>query len=207
MSRLLFLKASPRGDRSHSLSVASAFVAAYRGLHPEDEIIERDLVSMDLPRLTGDVLKAKYNIMHGLEHSPVDKANWKAVEDVIAEFKSAQKLVLAVPMWNFSIPYPLKHYIDVIVQPGYTFSASPDGYTGLCSHRTFIAYARGGEYAQGGPLETYNFQSTYLEFELGFIGITDVQSVAVQPTLRGPEATQKAKDEAMRSALDLVRTF
>lgn len=46
----------------------------------------------------------------------------KNVEDVIEQFTAADKYLFSLPMWNFGIPYKLKHYIDVIVQPGYTFS-------------------------------------------------------------------------------------
>ena len=50
----------------------------------------------------------------------------------IEQFVNADKFLLAIPMWNFGIPYRLKQYLDVILQPGYTFSFSPEtGYSGL----------------------------------------------------------------------------
>lgn len=208
MSKLLFINASPRGERSHSLSVAREFVRTYAALHPGDVVETRDLFQMALPALDGEVLRVKYNIMHGRESTAEEKSRWKAVEDVIEDFKSADKLVFAVPMWNFNIPYALKHYLDVLCQPSYTFSAGPEGYKGLCAAKAFIAYSRGGEYpATGAAQDIWNFQSTYLEFQLRFIGITDVQSAIVQPTLKGPEALQKAKDAALAKALEIAATF
>lgn len=208
MSKLLFINASPRGERSHSLSVAREFVRTYAALHPGDVVETRDLFQMALPALDGEVLRVKYNIMHGRESTAEEKSRWKAVEDVIEDFKSADKLVFAVPMWNFNIPYALKHYLDVLCQPSYTFSSGPEGYKGLCAAKAFIAYSRGGEYpATGAAQDIWNFQSTYLEFQLRFIGITDVQSAIVQPTLKGPEALQKAKDAALAKALEIAATF
>ena len=208
MSKLLYIKASPRGECSHSLAVAEEFVRAYASLHPAEAVETRDLFRMSLPALDGEVLRVKYNIMHGKESTAEEKARWKAVEDVIADFKSADKLVFAVPMWNFNIPYVLKHYLDVICQPSYTFAAGPEGYKGLCSARVFIVYARGGEYpATGAAQDIYDFQSTYLEFQLRFLGLTDIQSVIVQPTLRGPEARDSSKQAALKQALEIVTTF
>ena len=55
--------------------------------------------------------------MHGQESSEDELRAWTRVEDVIADFKAADKYVLSVPMWNFGIPYRLKQYFDVLVQP------------------------------------------------------------------------------------------
>ena len=33
-------------------------------------------------------------------------------------------LFAATPMWNYSVPYPLKQWIDTVVQPGINFSDS-----------------------------------------------------------------------------------
>ena len=72
---------------------------------------------------------------------------WKGVERVIEAFKSADKYVFSVPMWNFGIPWRLKQYIDILVQPGSTFRYDEEGYRGLVTgKRAFLAYARGGEY-------------------------------------------------------------
>ena len=56
-------------------------------------------------------------------------------------------------MWNFSIPYRLKHYLDIIIQPTYTFSYTPEtSYQGLVTGKPiFIAYARGGAISDGFP--------------------------------------------------------
>ena len=40
-------------------------------------------------------------------------ADGESVETLIADFTAADKYVLATPMWNFGVPYRLKHYIDL----------------------------------------------------------------------------------------------
>ncbi len=210
MKKLLYIKASPRGLRSHSLSVAEAFLESYQKDHPGDEIFTLDLFERDLPAFDGPAVQAKYTILHGAEQSQEELAAWKSVEVIIQEFKEADKYVLAVPMWNFGIPYRLKQYIDLLVQPTYTFSFSPEkGYTGLVTGKPlFVAYARGGEYAAGTEAGAYDFQKRYLETILGFIGFTDIRSVVVEPTLMGgPEVARKKQEAALLQAREMAGTF
>ena len=210
MATVLYIKASPREGRSHSVAVADAFIEAYRAAHPGDAVKTLDLFKADLPAFDGLALQAKYTILHGQKHTPEELAAWRAVEAVIAEFKAADKYVLAVPMWNFGIPYRLKHYLDVLIQPGYTFSFDPEkGYTGLVTGKpVFVAYARGGEYPEGTPGEAYDFQKKYLELALGFIGFTDIKSVVVEPTLMGgPEVAAKRRAQAIAEAQEIAKGF
>lgn len=210
MSRILYIKASPRVGRSHSVAVADAFLDSYRELHPADEVVSLDLFAAELPPFDGLLVTAKYNILHGRPHTPEEAAAWRRVEEIIAQFKAADKYVLATPMWNFSIPYRLKQYIDILVQPTYTFTYSPEeGYRGLVTGRPmFIAYARGGEYPPGTPAEAFDFQTKYLEFIFGFIGITDIRRVIVEPTLEGgPEVAQARRRAAIAQAREMARNF
>lgn len=208
MTRIMYIKASPRGSRSHSMHVADFFVEECLRLRPGTEVLVRDLFTMDLPLLDGSLLEAKYNIMHGREHASDQLDRWRVVERVIEDFKSADRYVFAVPMWNFSIPYPLKHFIDVIAQPTYTFSAGPQGYEGLLTNKkAFVAYARGGDYPPGTEREPFNFQSPYLEFILGIMGIRDVATVAVEPTLGGIDLRDAARDRALAFAREAATKF
>jgi FMN-dependent NADH-azoreductase len=206
MSTILFIKASPRTGRAHSLALADAFLEAYKQRNPDDRVVELDLFKTSLPDLDAVTVQGKYNIMHGREYTPEERSAWSEVEKVIELFKSADKYVFAVPMWNFSLPYKLKHLIDVITQPGYTFSASDKGYEGLLKGRkAFVAYASGGVYSPGSPAEAINFQTPYMDFWLGFIGITDVVSAAAAGMLGPDKDANKAK--AVARARELAQDF
>jgi FMN-dependent NADH-azoreductase len=210
MGKLLYIQASPRLKRSHSIAVADAFIDSYRKANPGDEIATFNVFTKNLPSFDGMAVQAKYSILHGMKHSAEELAAWRAVETIIEEFKSVHKYVMAVPMWNFSIPYRLKQYIDLLVQPGYTFSYSPDqGYKGLVTGKSvFIAYSRGGEYPPGTGAESFDFQKRYLETILGFIGLTDIRSVVVEPTLiGGPEVAKKKREAAISRATEFAKDF
>lgn len=207
MSRVLYIKASPRTDRSHSLAVADAFLEAYRRAHPGDEVVTLDLFREDLPAFDLEAVSAKYKIIHGQDHSEQDENTWRNIVAIIERFKSADKYVWAVPMWNFSIPYRLKQYIDILVQPGHTFTVSADGnYEGLVKNKpAVVVYARGGAYPEGSPMAAYDFQKPYLELILGFIGLTNVQSLVVEGTLSDdPEGMAQRKAQAISKARELA---
>jgi FMN-dependent NADH-azoreductase len=69
MSRLLYIQASPRGERSESITVADAFVEAYKHKHPNDEVVTLNVFNASIPDFDGLTVQAKYTILHGLSHS------------------------------------------------------------------------------------------------------------------------------------------
>ena len=209
MSTLLWVKASPRGDRSRSNSAAQVFVDAYLAANSDDQLCVIDIFEKGLPPFAGPALEAKYNILHQRESTAEQREAWAIVESIIEEFKSGDKYVFSVPMWNFGIPYRLKQYIDILLQPGYTFSFDPEaGYSGLVTGKPAVTvYARGGDYSpqEAAPMD---FQKPYLETILRFMGFDDVQSVVVEPTMMGaPEDTKAVFDAAKKQAEELAKAF
>jgi FMN-dependent NADH-azoreductase len=208
MSKLLYIEASPRGERSKSSKVAKAFVDAYKKTHPEDSVEHINLWKISLPSFDGDMLEAKYAVLGGQSHSPEQAAAWKTVSDMAEVFKSADKYLISVPMWNFGLPYKLKHYFDIITQPGLTFSFTPqEGYKGLVTGKAVVIYARGGAYGEGSGAEAYDLQSKSLAMHLGFIGITDQANILVEPTLAAPDAVDQSVAKAENQAAAIAASF
>jgi len=210
MRKLLYIQASPRAQRSHSIAVADAFIETYQQKHPDDEIVTLNVFDASIPDFDGLAVQAKYTILHGKSHSEEELQAWKNVEKVIEQFTSADKYVIAVPMWNFSIPYRLKQYIDVLVQPGYTFSYSQEkGYQGLVVGKPMLAiYARGGQYPAGTGAEAFDLQKKYVELIFGFIGFQDIRSIVVEPTLQaGSDVAEKKLQEATQKAKEIALDF
>lgn len=209
MSKVLYIQASPRKTQSNSIAVADAFIDAYRQHQSRDEVVKLNLFERQMPTFDGNTLQAKYAILHGQKPSNEQKAEWRVVEEMIAEFTSADKYVLAVPMWNFAIPYRLKHYIDILVQPGYTFSFSPEeGFSGLVKNRpVFVAYARGNAYPEGSEMAALDLQTRYMRTILNFIGLDDIREIIVEPTLTAPETAEANLVDAINRARDMAASF
>jgi FMN-dependent NADH-azoreductase len=113
-------------------------------------------------------------------------------------------------MWNFAVPYPLKQYIDVLVQPSLAFAYSPDkGYTGLVTGKPLmLILAGGGEYQTGNPCETFDFQEPYLRSIFAFIGFTDIRAIHIQGTLQNqPDQIEADIHKAIAEASDAAMEF
>jgi FMN-dependent NADH-azoreductase len=208
MSKLLYIEASPRKNRSKSIRVAEAFLSAYRQAHPDDDLVKLDLWDKKLPEFDGYTIDAKYQVLHGQGFDADQQAAWQSVVDLCDEFKAADKYLISLPMWNFGIPYKLKHYIDVIAQPGQTFSFSPEtGYSGLVTGKPVVTiYARGGAYSAG-DAGGMDYQKSYLNLLLGFLGFTDIRDVTIEPTLAAPDAVEATEAAAIASAEQLAAEF
>lgn len=200
MSTLLYVEASPRKDRSASIEVAQSFVSAFLEKDASNTVETLDLWNIVLPQFDGDTINAKYRVMHGEDPTPDEISAWNVITKITDQFKAADHYLFSSPMWNFSIPYKLKHYIDVISQPGLTWSFSPEtGYEGLVTGKSAtLVLARGEEYSSGPVVAAMDFQRTYLEMILSFIGFKDINTVLIEPTLTD------AKDDAIAMAKDEV---
>ena len=211
MPRLLYVEASPRKDRSASIEVSRAFLEAYRVAHPDDEVETLDIWASDLPSFNGEALAAKYAGLSGMPLTTKQKTVWDEIQRLAAPFLAADKLLLAVPLWNFGIPYRLKQLIDLISQKDILFSFDGTGFRGLLKARkAAVVYARGLDYlsaASSTPATTYDFQRPYMEMWLRFIGITTISEIIVEKTLFGAEIDVESRAQAKQRAMALAGQF
>ncbi|MGD9361202.1 MAG: NAD(P)H-dependent oxidoreductase [Desulfobacterales bacterium] len=209
MSKLFYIEASPRKERAYSIKVAQQFLNIYKETNPNHTIEPFDLWQTSLPEFDGATINAKYRILHGDTHTDAEATAWNSVEELFNQFNSAEKYVFSLPMWNFGVPYKLKHYIDIITQPGLSFSFSPEtGYSGLVTGKpAAVIYARGGEYSSSEAAAGMDFQKRYLEMWLGFIGFTDITSILVEPTLSDPSDAEKTLNQALEQAAAVACKF
>jgi FMN-dependent NADH-azoreductase len=209
MAKLVHIQASPRGSRSASQAVASCFIESYLATHAGDTVDALELWRTDLPEINGTMLDAAYAVKHGRPHSPEQFHVWQAIARIADHFKSADKYLLSLPMWNFSIPYKLKHYIDLLVHRGLTFSFTPEeGYRGLVTGKPLIAVcARGGAYGPGSGAEGWDQQGKYLDHIFGFIGFTEIRKILVEPTEAMPTSKQATVAAASRQATEMAKNF
>jgi len=208
MARLLYIESSPRKERSKSIEVSKAFIESYKSEHPSDEVVTLDLWEKELPAFDGYTIDAKYQVLHGQGFDANQKAAWQAVVDVCDEFKSADKYLFSLPMWNFGIPYKLKHYIDVLAQPGQTFSFDPaSGYSGLVTGKPVaVVYARGGAYGSD-QAKGMDLQKGYMDLLLGFIGFKEIHSIMVEPTHAAPDDVASTVQSAVAQCKSLAAKF
>ncbi|CAN5473194.1 FMN-dependent NADH-azoreductase [soil metagenome] len=182
--KLLHIDSSALGDASTSRRLTAELVAAFRDRGGDIAVTHRDLDKQAPAHLTGTVLGAQAAEASTL--SPEVLADVRYGNALMAEFLAADVLVIGAPMYNFSIPTPLKAWIDRIVKAGITFKYDTTGAVGLATgKRAYIVSSRGGKLADDSALD---HQESYLRGVLGFIGVTDLTIVRADGLAYGPEA-------------------
>ncbi len=170
MPTLLRIDVSPRGDYSISRKLAEVATTAWLEKNPGGKVVTRDLSKggplpfVDLPWI-GAAYSAPDN------HNPEQKAAIAVSDDLIAELKSADVILIDSPFYNFSLPAALKAYIDHIVRFDVTFNAKYEGL--VKGKKAFFIVATGGDYTPGAHMASLDFFSPYVKAVFGFIGITD----------------------------------
>lgn len=193
MSHVLLITSSPRLE-SHSTRVARK-LAEKLASGAGSSLTVRDLTGHPLPHIDDSFAAARNTPRDSL--TGAQRSVLSLSDELVRELFAADTLVIAAGMINFGIPSSLKAYIDHVVRPGVTFRYGEKGPEGLVKgKRAYLVVARGGAYSQG-PMQAFNFQDTYLKVALGFIGITDLEVIAVEGLAFGPEAVEKAVGTAL----------
>ena len=201
--KINYIECSPRGDRSHSTKIAQAYLEQAKTNIPDLELNNINPWSLDLPEFNGDMLDAKYSVIRGDNPSDGEISAWSRVKNIFDEFNDADHYLFSVPMWNFNIPYKLKHYIDIVTQPGMSWSYTPeDGYKGLMTDKTAtVIYATGDGYSEGTGFESFDMQKPYVNLWLTFLGFKKIEKVVIDRTLFDAETAEKnALDVALKLA-------
>ncbi|MFM2610024.1 FMN-dependent NADH-azoreductase [Vibrio chagasii] len=194
MSRVLALKSSILGDYSQSTKLVEEFIKNV----DQDKLTVRDLAANPLPVLDFSVataLRATEDLSQD-QQSIVDLSN-----TLIEEIKAADTLVIAAPMYNFTIPTQLKNWIDLIARAGVTFTYTENGVKGLIEgKKAIVVTTRGGVHKDAAT----DSMTPYLRTVLGFVGITDVEFVYAEALNMGEDAAAKGISEAQSKLAELV---
>lgn len=205
MPKLLHIIASPRGETSKSNALALRFIDALTQKDPTLDIDTLDLWAEDLPPFDGDPAAAKMTFFGDGQMDPAKQVAWTKVEEITRRFIAADHYVIGTPMWNGGVSYRLKHYIDIITQPGLLFGFTPEGgYQGLLTGKQATLFTTSGVWSPGAdPRYGVDFHSNYLEWWLGLIGVTQVETVRYQPSLLTNDP-QAGYDAALERAVTLA---
>jgi len=201
MSNILLVTSSIFGQNSKSRAVAHDILERLEAADPAARITVRETNA--IPHFSGELL--------GALTTPADKRDaaqqrMVALADaMIGEVEAADTIVIAAPMYNFTIPSTLKAWLDHIARAGRTFRYTEKGPEGLLrGKKVYVAASRGGLYANGGPAAAMDFQEPYLRAMLGFLGLDDVTFLYAEAQAISPEAAAEGMRKAHESVAALL---
>jgi FMN-dependent NADH-azoreductase len=200
MKSLLVINSSAAREGSVSRTLVEDAVAQLAETNPFADVVRRDLGENPVPHLTTHTL-------NGVRGTPQTHAEHRARElsdQLIAELRDADTIVIGAPMYNFGVTTGLRSWFDYVLRAGETFSYSAAGPKGLLEgKRVIVVESRGGLYSEG-PASAVDFQEPYLRHLLGFIGLTDVTFIRAEKIGYGPEARTESLKQAKLDIAALV---
>jgi FMN-dependent NADH-azoreductase len=193
MSTVLVLNSSALGAASVSNQLIQDAVAQLRSRDPHLTVVTRDLGNSPIPHLNPDSAAA---LGAGVPANAAQAAARALSDELIAELKAADTVIIGAPMYNFGIASTLKAWFDHVLRAGITFRYAESGPMGLIEgKRAIVIVSRGGFYSDG-PAQGMDSQEPHLRTLLGFIGITDVTFVRAEKLAFGPDARTQAIEAA-----------
>jgi Acyl carrier protein phosphodiesterase len=196
--KTLVILSSILGDASASTGLARYFIDRLRQAEPSAEIVVRNLASDPIPYFDGAVAGALFTPPE--QRTPEQKRLLQLSDDLIAELMEADRIVLAVPVYNYGIPAQLKSYFDHLARAGVTFRYTENGPVGLVQGKQAVVLVARGSQALGTPLDT---MTPSIKVFLNFLGIKDVTLVAAEGLKMG-EALAAASLARARERIDAL---
>ncbi|MDR0240991.1 MAG: NAD(P)H-dependent oxidoreductase [Burkholderia sp.] len=171
MARILALKSSINGSQSQTGTLIDTFLAQRRANGHTDDVIVRDLVGDDLPVLDSELFHA----LRGAEN-PGERAQQAIAlsDNLIAELKGSDLLLIGAPMYNHNVPTQLKNWFDLVARARVTFRYTETYPMGLVEGVSAIVFSSRGGVHVGQETDAV---TPYLRAVLGLMGIADVEFV------------------------------
>jgi FMN-dependent NADH-azoreductase len=228
---LLRLDTSIQGDHSSSSALADLVVAEYCAARPGTDVVTRHLGAEPLPAAAGGPPPgpgprprrgapppppaAGPPPPTAASHVPEQErtAEQRAALDLAGtladEARAAEKLVLAMPLYNYGVSQHAKTWIDLVI------TGAGIGTRALEGKPVVLVTTRGGSYAAGTPREGWDHNTAYLRRILVDIWGADLTVVEREFTLVGinpaldqfTETAALMAKQAEQEAVDAGRTL
>ena len=205
MEKLLVINAHPKveTDSSVSLQVLHHFLETYKKMSPKAPIEQIDLYREHIPRIdrTFLSLQEKKRREEGLTEE--EKTLDSRMSELLKQFKSAKKYVIAMPLHNFNVPSQLKDYMDNILIAKETFAYTDKGSVGLLNdgRKVLVIQASDGIYTNQDWYAEVEYSHKFLQAMFNFMGV-DYQIIRAQGnhSLKREDVLAKAFQEAQSAA-------
>ncbi len=198
MSKILVLQSSINGTNSRTNGLIGNFLAERRARGHEDEVRTRDLAAMSLPVLDDELFHA----MRGAENPSARARKVVALSDeLIAELKCSDLLLIGAPMYNLNVPTALKNWFDLVARARQTFRYTETYPMGLVEEVRAVVFSSRGGVHHGQATDAV---TPYLRAVLGLMGISDVEFVYAEGMDMRPHGVEQGMACAQAQIAELA---
>jgi len=211
LKNLLVINSSARNGNAKSRNLAETLIGHWQKIQLNTKIQHRELGNQSIPHITEEWISAAFK---PIENRTQDELNaLKKSDEYIKELKDADIIVVATPMYNWSIGSSLKAYIDQIVRINETWKYNPDNiqnpYIGLLTNKKVVLLLiRGSQgYEKGGYNEHIDFQTDYLKRVFHVIGIDEIHVITLDGAANNQEEYNKNITIALQETIELIESI
>jgi len=198
---ILRIDSSPRGAASLSRRLGDVFLDTLGAT----TVVRRDVAANPPPAPDGPWVAAE--IIPPDQRTPEQKRVLALSDTLVDEIEAADLLLLTMPVYNFSIPSPLKAWFDQVVRMWRTFELGPQGIVGRLTKKHAVVVATYGfGYGPGSPFDGWDHATPLVESCLRFMGTGRIDVVRVEGQLIGPPAARAEAAAAGEARLRALAT-
>jgi FMN-dependent NADH-azoreductase len=200
--KTLIVKYLPSGAASKTKKLLDLFLQEIKNQNVETV----DLLKEEVPTFNEASIQAYYKRNYGGQKLDENEANLLAKNDQLtAQLKSADILVMAYPMHNFGMPAAVKSWLDAVVMKGETFDYGKKMMEGK---KVLTLFTSGGVYSDSVFNFDYpNWNSIALVTKANFAFMGFDTSEIINSSLRD-ETTEVAKlNEAKTKIQEVVKRW
>lgn len=198
--KILMINGCIRGEESRTWQLAQGFLEAMRAHAPEDILYtytQLDLADMDFKPLTGKFFQERQQLL--------EEGNRSHPRFAFAhQFAQADRILVAAPFWDLSVPAVVKLYIENISLDGITFGCNEEGLYGMCEAKEMLFFTTRGDVYGNGPLEQ---GARYLEALCDMFGIPRFRCICAEGMDAAPEKAGAIMDQALMEAREAGEQF
>ena len=165
--QILRIDASMRKNGSYSRALGDRLIAQLKS-QSLSTVKVRDLAD-GIPNIDETWIGANFTDI--AERTAEQRSVLSCSDALISELKSADTLVIGLPIYNFNVPAAFKAWIDQIARAKITFRYGDSGPEGLLKDKKSYVILSSGGTQLGSNID---YVSDYMHHILGFIGIKDV---------------------------------
>ena len=186
---ILRIDASMRHTGSVTRALTDKLVARLSAVAPGSQVTRRDLAA-GVPLVDEAWIGA--NFTDPTERDAAQREALAASDELVAEIKAADTLVIGLPIYNFGVPAAFKAWVDMIARARETFRYTETGPEGLMTGKRALVVVASGGVPVGSAAD---FATPYVRHALAFIGITDVEFISAGGLMSGAEAAISSAEE------------
>jgi FMN-dependent NADH-azoreductase len=200
LTKTLVVKYLPRGERSNTKKILSEFESRVKNSTVEELDLAKDAPDLFLSDNLMAYIQRDYL---GQSPSAEQKGLLSKMDKMVGQVKTADIVVLAYPMFNFSMPAAVKAWFDSIMLKGHTWNAQDGKYKGLMrGKKALTIVSSGGSYSTG-PMKAWEHAVSLSNAEFQFMGFSEVKGILAEG-MNGPEDT---KSNNLAKAFEEIRAI